>query len=383
MAEQTTPPRARTRTGFRSWARRLAIPAGLAVMATVFGAAASPSTREAHAQTVAKADSGDGYWLVASDGGVFTYGDAGFFGSAGDLDLREPITDIVPTPTKQGYWLVARDGGVFSYGDAKFFGSPANLKLKAPIVGMAGTTSDQQESFSKQQNNGAPGPQGNPGPAGPPGTPGAPGRDATYVGANWGIVHRNTVGGDADLAAATQNPPYGDGALDLRTDSPQQKVSFGNEQDFLGMKVKDLTKIRYSVFTTGENIKIAPNNMPSISFEIDPNVNNKATNYSSLVYAPDNSQANTWTTIDAAADTGKHWGFSSNQFSNSECNMNGPRCSWGEIMQILNDGGEDAVIYSVQVTKGTDFMFSGAVDGLVINDKVYDFEPFGVYSRNS
>jgi hypothetical protein len=24
---------------------------------------------------------GKGYWLVASDGGVFTFGDAGFFGS--------------------------------------------------------------------------------------------------------------------------------------------------------------------------------------------------------------------------------------------------------------------------------------------------------------
>lgn len=376
MAERTDPSRADSRTGFRSWARRLAIPAGLAVMATVFGAAASPSPREAHAQTVAKADSGDGYWLVASDGGVFTYGDAGFFGSAGDLDLKEPITDIVPTPTKRGYWLVARDGGVFSYGDAKFFGSPASLKLKSPIVGMAGTSSDTEESFSKQQN-GAPGPQGNPGPAG------APGRDATYVGANWGVVHRNTVGGDADLAGSTQDPPHGDGALDLRTDSPQQKVSFGNELDFLGMKVNELKKIRFSVFTTGENIKIAPNNMPSINFEIDPNVNNKATNYSSLVYVPDNSAANKWTTIDAAADTGKHWGFSSNQFSNDECNMNGPRCTWGEIMQILNDGGEDAVIGSVQVTKGTDYMFSGSVDGLVINDKLYDFEPFGVYARPS
>ena len=26
---------------------------------------------------------GQGYWLVASDGGIFTYGDAGFFGSRG------------------------------------------------------------------------------------------------------------------------------------------------------------------------------------------------------------------------------------------------------------------------------------------------------------
>jgi hypothetical protein len=34
---------------------------------------------------------GKGYWLVASDGGIFTYGDAGFFGSAGALPLNKPI----------------------------------------------------------------------------------------------------------------------------------------------------------------------------------------------------------------------------------------------------------------------------------------------------
>ncbi len=26
---------------------------------------------------------GAGYWLVASDGGIFSYGDTGFYGSAG------------------------------------------------------------------------------------------------------------------------------------------------------------------------------------------------------------------------------------------------------------------------------------------------------------
>jgi hypothetical protein len=34
---------------------------------------------------------GRGYWLVASDGGVFTFGDAGFFGSAAGTSLYEPV----------------------------------------------------------------------------------------------------------------------------------------------------------------------------------------------------------------------------------------------------------------------------------------------------
>src|ERR1700735_5063993 len=36
-----------------------------------------------------------------------------------------------------GYWLVASDGGIFAYGDAPFEGSPGGTPLNKPIVGMA------------------------------------------------------------------------------------------------------------------------------------------------------------------------------------------------------------------------------------------------------
>ena len=65
---------------------------------------------------------GGGYWLVARDGGVFGYGDAGFFGSAGSLALNAPVVGMAATPDGGGYWLVAADGGIFSYGDARFCG---------------------------------------------------------------------------------------------------------------------------------------------------------------------------------------------------------------------------------------------------------------------
>ena len=149
-----------------------------------------------------------GYWLVASDGGIFTYGDAAFYGSTGAthpqqahrgdggharrqgllagglrrwhlrlrrrrllrLDrrprpstspswawrrrptaratgwwpptaassptatppstarpaattLNKPIVGMAATPDGKGYWLVASDGGIFAYGDAAFYGS--------------------------------------------------------------------------------------------------------------------------------------------------------------------------------------------------------------------------------------------------------------------
>ena len=83
-------------------------------------------------------DSG-GYWLVASDGGVFSYGDAVFHGSAGNIKLAKPVVGMAATPDGGGYWLVAADGGVFSYGDAVFHGSAGNIKLAKPVVGMAAT----------------------------------------------------------------------------------------------------------------------------------------------------------------------------------------------------------------------------------------------------
>ena len=77
-----------------------------------------------------------GYWLVASDGGVFTYGDAGFYGSTGALHLNRPIVGIAPTPDGHGYWLAASDGGVFAFGDATFAGSTGGMTLNAPVVGI-------------------------------------------------------------------------------------------------------------------------------------------------------------------------------------------------------------------------------------------------------
>jgi hypothetical protein len=80
---------------------------------------------------------GDGYWLVAADGGVFSFGDAHFYGSTGAIKLNQPIVGMAPTPDGGGYWLVAADGGVFSFGDAAFYGSMAGTKLNAPVVGIA------------------------------------------------------------------------------------------------------------------------------------------------------------------------------------------------------------------------------------------------------
>ena len=61
---------------------------------------------------------------MASDGGIFTFGDAAFYGSTG-LHLNEPMVGMAATPEDGGYWLVASDGGIFSFGDAPFSVPPA------------------------------------------------------------------------------------------------------------------------------------------------------------------------------------------------------------------------------------------------------------------
>ena len=84
---------------------------------------------------------GMGYWLVASDGGIFSFGSARFFGSTGDIVLNKPVVGMAATPSGMGYWLVASDGGLFAEGDALYFGSTGDQTINRPVVGMASTAS--------------------------------------------------------------------------------------------------------------------------------------------------------------------------------------------------------------------------------------------------
>ena len=85
---------------------------GLRLVQPVVGMAATPD--------------GEGYWLVASDGGIFAYGDAQFYGSTGAFHLNQPVVGMAATPDGEGYWLVASDGGIFTFGDASSMGRPAH-----------------------------------------------------------------------------------------------------------------------------------------------------------------------------------------------------------------------------------------------------------------
>jgi Peptidase A4 family/IPT/TIG domain len=124
-----------------------------------------------------------GYWLVASDGGVFAFGDAGFHGSIPGLGyapagahgaahpLNASVVGIVPTANGDGYFMVASDGGVFAFGDAKFEGScPGISGCSGPAVAVMPDASGKGYwlvtatggvySFGDAPFYGAPGPVG-------------------------------------------------------------------------------------------------------------------------------------------------------------------------------------------------------------------------------
>ncbi|WP_432879886.1 hypothetical protein ACQPYH_34025 [Kribbella sp. CA-245084] len=187
---------------------------------------------------------------------------------------------------------------------------------------------------------------------------------------NWGEIFRNTIG---NARAELGQSSSGEG-LNISVPTSADAIMWGNEADF-GGKSFSLSKVGYEVFQTGENSAIAAGNMPSIKFEIS-NPTDAAT-YTTLVYSPDNSASNAWTTIDAAGDTGKHWGFTGSWFNAdpSRCGLNGARCTLDEALAVL---GSNAKFISAGVGKGRDNAWHGAIRSLTVNDTTYKFTAGGV-----
>jgi hypothetical protein len=244
---------------------------------------------------------------------------------------------------------------------------------------------------------GAPGTAGSPGAAGPQGPEGAQGQAtaAQYVGEEWGVIARNTIGSAvADLRSGPFNsapsgnaPPFGEGSLGIAVSNnsmsggtPQEKASFGNEVDFLGDPVLDLTEVGFHVFQTGENNAVSNRNLPNITFEIDSNLaslSNPNDNFTSLVWVPGPVPVvDRWSGYRDATTDG-NWYMTGEEGSDTGCTVS-LTCDFDDVMTALDDGGAEPVIGTAAVTKGRDNAWVGAVDGLVINDTGYDFEPFGV-----
>lgn len=213
---------------------------------------------------------------------------------------------------------------------------------------------------------------------------------------HWGVITRNTIGspvaalrsgpfGSFGVTGTSARPPYGRGSLGLEVvgaapgvnASPVEKVDFGNEVDFYGKSLLSLRRAGFHVFQTGENISYGGvRNMPNIRIEIDPNLNSTS-DYSSLVWLPAASPTvNSWSPFLDATTTGG-WFLTGNAGAVTGCALATP-CTFGALKAAFTSRNARPTVLTVSVGKGRDFMWIGAVDGLRLNDYVYDFEPDGV-----
>jgi len=220
------------------------------------------------------------------------------------------------------------------------------------------------------------------------------------AGNHWGVIDRNTIGSAvADLRAgpygsfgvtgSSAQPPFGVGSLGLQVSdnamsggTPQEKVAFGNEVDFLGNPVSGLTRVGFRVFQTQENADISASNMPNIALEINPQT---GSSYTTMVWVPDPAPVtNKWSPFISAVSTGQ-WYFTGSAGTATGCDQT-TMCSFSGAKSALaaaQVGGTPASIYTIAIAKGRDDAWVGAVDGLRINNNVYNFEPYGVNTINA
>jgi hypothetical protein len=121
-------------------------PTGNLVQSVPLPTAASGSNKPLVASGTASSEgeltlSGDGRYLMAA-GYDTSLGTTGLSSSAAATIPRtvgrvDGDDGVAATPDGGGYWEVAAGGGVFSFGDANFFGSMGGTPLNQPVVGVA------------------------------------------------------------------------------------------------------------------------------------------------------------------------------------------------------------------------------------------------------
>jgi hypothetical protein len=212
---------------------------------------------------------------------------------------------------------------------------------------------------------------------------------------HWGVIPRNIIGspvaelrsgpyGSFGVTGQAGRPPLGKGSLGIYVNNVPgfvEKVDFGNEVDFYGDPVLALNQVGFHVFQTQENVDAGGlENMPNIRFEIDPNTVGDINDYTTMVWVPDAAPVvNRWSAYIDATSSG-YWYFTGADHPGTVCNQ-ATECTFAEAKAALNDGGQAPIFYTVAVGKGRDFTWGGAVDGLRINSRVFDFEANGVRVR--
>jgi Bacterial Ig-like domain (group 3) len=103
--------------------------------ARFYGSVPGLRKRVSNIVSIAVTSDDRGYYLLGSDGGIFTFGNAKFYGSLPGIGVRtQHVVGMVAYPASTGYLLVSRDGGVFTFGNARFYGSLPGLKIRTTSI---------------------------------------------------------------------------------------------------------------------------------------------------------------------------------------------------------------------------------------------------------
>ena len=253
-------------------------------------------------------------------------------------------------------------------------GTIQNRDIRKEVISMNRLTTGVQDLINE---GGAQGPAGAPGTPGAPGAPGAPGTPGgstpSLSSGDFGVINRNTKGSPVSQlrtgpVSGDSHPPFGSGSLGLLV-GPNEKMSYGISQSGL---LKNLDRVGFSVYTTGENAGRGADNMPNLQFEINPKA--PGLSFATLVFVPKGTTAYKWTTIDATDSAAGHWYLT----RGTVCTQNAT-CTLADVKAAY----PDAEFLTLIINKGTDFEWQGAVDGLRVNDTVADFEEGGVIVKKA
>lgn len=193
----------------------------------------------------------------------------------------------------------------------------------------------------------------------------------------WGFVEE-TPTGSGEMVAGPGATFYGNGSAKLVVNSTGGVILA--KADYLGLRLDEITDLKYSTYRTsgGEALAVA------LQLNFDSDLTDANDSWQGrLVYEPYHTQTvsadlwQTWDTLNDAAGTASgNWWFSNGTLAtNSGCSMATP-CTWQEIKTAFPNGGVHNTLGAVNLKAGGGWTggFDGNVDGLIINEDVYDFE---------
>ena len=90
---------------------------------------------------LAETQRGHGYEILNTSGAIYSFGDAGYFGSLLDHHYPGRGVAISMTPSGGGYAILTAAGAIYSFGDAGYFGNLLDHGYPGPAVSLAYTAS--------------------------------------------------------------------------------------------------------------------------------------------------------------------------------------------------------------------------------------------------